>query len=84
MRSSKWTALLLAFAMLLGLSPAVFAFDDVPADAYYAEAVAWALEQGMTTGASASGSRWYSVSSEAAQIMPVRSEAMEMTVFPRA
>ena len=57
MRSSKWTALLLAFAMLLGLSPAVFAFDDVPADAYYAEAVAWALEQGVTTGASAAAFR---------------------------
>ena len=29
------------------------AFDDVPEDAYYAEAVAWAVEKGITTGTSA-------------------------------
>lgn len=32
---------------------AVGAFTDVPADAYYASAVAWALEKGVTTGTSA-------------------------------
>ena len=52
MRFTKWTALLLSAALLLGLSPTVFAFDDVPRDAYYADAVAWALETGVTTGAS--------------------------------
>ena len=29
---------------------AVGGFTDVPADAYYAKAVAWAVEQGITTG----------------------------------
>ena len=33
-----------------GLKPTGAAFTDVPADAYYAEAVAWAVEQGVTTG----------------------------------
>ena len=30
--------------------PEVPAFADVPADAYYADAVAWAVKEGITTG----------------------------------
>jgi len=44
---------LLAFVMLLGMMPTVMAaspFVDVPADAYYYDAVLWAVEQGVTTG----------------------------------
>ena len=33
--------------------PASGGFTDVPADAYYADAVAWAVEKGITTGTSA-------------------------------
>ena len=33
--------------------PEVPAFADVPADAYYADAVAWAVKEGITTGTSA-------------------------------
>ena len=44
---------LLAFVLLLGMMPTVMAaspFSDVPADAYYYDAVLWAVEQGVTTG----------------------------------
>ena len=44
---------LLAFVMLLGMMPTAMAaspFSDVPADAYYYDAVLWAVEQGVTTG----------------------------------
>ena len=38
---------------LIGAKPEVPAFTDVPADAYYADAVKWAVEQGITLGDSA-------------------------------
>lgn len=43
------------FACILALSLAAApaaAFDDVPADAYYRDAVAWAVERGITGGSS--------------------------------
>ena len=43
----------LAVVMLLGMMPTAMAaspFSDVPADAYYYDAVLWAVEQGVTTG----------------------------------
>ena len=52
MKFKKIFVLLLAAAMLLCATP-VFAaetFTDVPADAYYAEAVDWAVEQTITNG----------------------------------
>ena len=45
--------LLLAAALLAGHLPAARAagrFTDVPGDAYYAEAVDWAVERGVTQG----------------------------------
>ena len=47
-------ALLLAVLMtvLLTVGAAADSFADVPADAWYAPAVAWALENGVTTGTS--------------------------------
>ena len=55
MKQRKIFALLLAFAMTLGTTAAFAAndFADVPEDAYYAPAVDWALEKGVTTGKSA-------------------------------
>ena len=44
------------FTFILALSLAAVpaaAFDDVPADAYYRDAVAWAVERGITGGSSA-------------------------------
>ena len=44
---------LLAVVMLLGMMPAVMAaspFSDVPGDAYYYDAVLWAVENNITTG----------------------------------
>ena len=44
---------LLAVVMLLGMMPTVMAaspFSDVPADAYYYDAVLWAVENNITTG----------------------------------
>ena len=38
--------------MTFGEGKAAAAFTDVPADAYYAKAVAWAVEQGITLGTS--------------------------------
>ena len=56
-------ALALALALCLGLSVPAFAaadgnpptpnFTDVPADSWYAEAVAWAVENGITYGTTA-------------------------------
>ena len=50
----KLIALLLALTMLVSLAPAVFAaeteFSDVPQGAWYGEAVAWAVENGITGG----------------------------------
>ena len=37
--------------------PAPAPFDDVPAGSFYADAVAWLYEQGITTGTSPQGSR---------------------------
>ena len=55
MKCRKLFALLLAAIMTLGAAPAFAAsdFTDVPEDAYYASAVDWALEKGVTTGRSA-------------------------------
>ena len=44
---------LLAFVLLLGMMPTVMAaspFSDVPGDAYYYDAVLWAVEKNITTG----------------------------------
>ena len=51
--------LLLALVLLTGALPVTAAaagtgFTDVPAGAYYAEAVDWAVEEGITTGTTAS------------------------------
>ena len=50
----RWTAGLLSGAVLCGLlttgAAAEAAFWDVPEDAYYAQAVSWAVERGMATG----------------------------------
>lgn len=48
----RLTGLLLAALLLLSLFPAAAAsdFSDVPEAAYYAEAVHWAVEAGVTTG----------------------------------
>ena len=45
----------LALCLLLGAAGGVHAagFTDVPANAYYAKAVAWAVDRGITTGTSA-------------------------------
>ncbi len=47
-------ALFLVLTMLVSMAPAAFAtdtgFTDVPADAWYSEAVAWAVENGITGG----------------------------------
>ena len=55
MKKRRFFALLLALVMTLGTTTALAAngFTDVPADAYYAAAVDWALEKGVTTGKSA-------------------------------
>ena len=55
MKQRRLFALLLAFVMTLGTTNAFAAggFTDVPKDAYYASAVDWALEKGVTTGRSA-------------------------------
>ncbi len=52
MKIKKLTAVLLALIMLLGTTAAYAAdaFTDVPADAYYAEAVDWAVGNGITNG----------------------------------
>ncbi len=53
----KSLALIMALALLVGTlavsSSAAGPFTDVPSDAYYAEPVAWASEQGITSGTSA-------------------------------
>lgn len=52
---NKVSALLLALALCLGLTvPAMAAggFSDVDPNAYYADAVAWAVENGVTSGTS--------------------------------
>ena len=43
---------LLLTSLLISALPSARAagFSDVPADAWYAEAVAWALDHGVTTG----------------------------------
>ena len=50
----KIIALLLTLTMLVSMAPAVFAadaeFTDVPKDAWYSQAVAWAVENGITGG----------------------------------
>ncbi|MCR5824986.1 MAG: S-layer homology domain-containing protein [Oscillospiraceae bacterium] len=52
MKKNTLLALLLSLTLLLGSAPVLAAdgFTDVPEDAYYAEAVAWALETGVTNG----------------------------------
>ena len=40
--------------VLAGEKASAASFTDVPADSYYSESVRWALEQGVTTGATAS------------------------------
>ena len=46
----KWIAALLCLLLLTGPVLASERFDDVAPDAYYAEAVAWAVDQGITNG----------------------------------
>lgn len=41
------------FVRIGSQAPAATTFTDVPADAYYAAAVAWAVEKGITTGTTA-------------------------------
>ncbi len=56
----KLISLILAAALCLGLAIPAFAadediplyFEDVPADSWYAEPVAWAVKQGITSGTS--------------------------------
>jgi len=52
MKCRKFFAVLLAAVMMLGTAPAFAAeaFTDVAADAYYAEAVNWAVEKEITNG----------------------------------
>ena len=52
MKLKRLTALLMTTVLLLGLCPAALAagFSDVAEDAYYAGAVAWAVENGVTEG----------------------------------
>ncbi len=52
MKMRKFFAVLLALILALGTTTAYAAdaFSDVPADAYYAEAVNWAVENGVTNG----------------------------------
>ena len=48
-----WKTLAVLLALAMALSTAAFAadsFSDVPADAYYADAVLWAAEEAITTG----------------------------------
>ena len=45
-------ALAILLAALLTVCASAAAFGDVPQDAYYAPAVAWASENGVTTGTS--------------------------------
>ncbi len=60
MKTKRLLSLLLVFAMMLSLAPAVFAaddafvapFTDVPTNGYYAQAVAWAVENNITKGTS--------------------------------
>ena len=55
----RWMSCLVCFALLLSAipvaiaAPAGTAFKDVEASAYYYDAVAWAVEQGITNGTSA-------------------------------
>ena len=51
MKSLKWIAVILALVLTLGTTAAFAAdspFSDVPEDAYYADAVNWAVEKGIT------------------------------------
>ncbi len=52
MKLKKTLAVLLALVLTLGTTAAFASdtFTDVPADAYYADAVTWAAEQGITQG----------------------------------
>lgn len=52
MKNRRILAFLMAFVMTLGTTAfaAETTFSDVPEDAYYAEAVAWAVEKGITAG----------------------------------
>lgn len=49
---TKLLSVLLTFALVLsvGMADAYAAFDDIPADADYAEAVDWCVEQGLMVG----------------------------------
>ena len=59
MKNSKWLALLLVFVLVVALVPSAFAadnvepFTDVSVKQYYAEPVAWAVENEVTTGTTA-------------------------------
>ena len=49
----KLLSLALVLVMCLGLAvpaSAASGFSDVPSNAYYAKAVSWAVEQGLTKG----------------------------------
>ena len=48
----KKKLLALSLALCLCTAPARAAFSDVPADAYCSQAVAWAVERGVTGGTS--------------------------------
>ena len=49
---TKVLPVLLLVAALLTVSTGAADFQDVPADSYYATAVTWALQNGVTTGTS--------------------------------
>ena len=53
-RAKRLLALLMVLVMMIGLAPAVFAaevsFADVSEDAWYYDAVLWAVEGGITGG----------------------------------
>ena len=46
----RMLALALTLVLAIGAAPVLAAFDDVPQDAYYAEAVDWAAENKITSG----------------------------------
>ena len=51
-KTTLFLPVLLLLAILLTVSASAAAFEDVPEDAYFAPAVQWALDNGVTTGTS--------------------------------
>ena len=51
-KTTLFLPVLLLLTILLTVSASAAAFEDVPEDAYFAPAVQWALDNGVTTGTS--------------------------------